>query len=371
VLLEKEEIYYSIIEGLERGQEWYASEKKGDLKSPIVRERFMKDEFERVYVKWPNAKYYGQFGRCHLHKDQNAKRCYDYYMNSVANRLLEIDSSMTQGVLVIPVYYSQGKEKTDKDIIESLNLDEQYSESGKSFLIDLSYKKGDHAIVGFYNLLPFIIVSNVETENHTEFTFSWEEEVTEYHLGAAYGYRYFNGLRNLNSELVNVGSNTLTNKFVSYDFSYDMFKIGGLGNRFHFSYLPEVSNGDRFDLKGWMISSGSYFAFGNKFLIVAPGFDLGYGQFSLTEVLDNSVPNLIQSNGQNLIIYKNDILNLEPNLEFRVTLPFISFNFKTGYSLDISGKRWRLDGKMPDFAKSSFTSPYIQAGISLNYKITQ
>ena len=90
---DKEDIYYSIIESLDRGHEWYAAEKEGDVKSPIVRERFMKDEFERVYRKNPDGKFYGQFGRCHTQKDGNAKRCYDYYMNSIANRINDIDES--------------------------------------------------------------------------------------------------------------------------------------------------------------------------------------------------------------------------------------------------------------------------------------
>lgn len=363
--------YFSIIEGLERGQEWYASEKKGDLKSPIIRERFMKDEFERVYRAWPNSKYYGQFGRCHLHKDQNAKRCYDYYMNSVANRLTEIDSNLSNQVLVIPIYYSQGKDKWDKEIVSSLVLDEKYNEEQATFLIDLAYKNGDHSIAGFYDQLPFVIISNVDEDAFDEFNFNWEEETTEYHLGAAYGLHYFNGIRNLNSELAGVGSSGFTNKMVGYDFSYDMFTVGRTGSRLNFTYFPEVNNGDRFDLKAWRFSGGYYYAFGNKWIIGAPGLNIGYGKVFLTEQLDNTIPNLIQSNNQNIIIYNNDMFTLEPNLEFRITLPIISLNFRAGYSWDISGKRWRLDGKMEDFIKSGFSAPYIQAGISLNYKVTR
>lgn len=347
------------------------SQKKGDLKSPIVRERFMKDEFERVYKAWPNSKFYGQFGRCHLHKDQNAKRCYDYYMNSVANRLSEIDSSLNNQVLVIPIYYSQGKDKWDQEIISSLSLDEKYSEIQTTHIIDLAYKKGDHVITGFYDVLPFVIISNVTADSFDEFNFNWNEETTEYHLGASYGLHYFNGLRNLNSELNSVGSAAFTNKLVGYDFSYDMFTVEKYGSRLNFTYFPEITNGDRFDLKAWRFSAGYYFAFGNKWIIGSPGINLGYGKVLLTERLDNTVPNLIQSNGQNIIIYNNDMLSLDPNLEFRITLPVVSFNFRAGYSWDISGKRWHLDGKMEDFIKTGFSAPYIQAGISLNYKVTK
>lgn len=331
----------------------------------------MCDEFERVYKFWPNSKYYGQFGRCHLHKDQNAKRCYDYYMNSVANRLAEIDTSLKNRVLVIPIYYSQGKDKWDKEIINSLGLPDKFNELQSTFLIDLAYKKGDHAISGFYNALPFVIVSNVNEDAYEEFNFSWDEQTTEYHLGASYGLHFFNGIRNLNSQLAGVGSNGFSNKMVGYDFSYDMFILDRSGSRINFTYYPEVSNGDRFDLKAWKFSGGYYFSYGNKWIMGAPGINLGYGKVFLTEQTDNTVPNLIQENGQNIIIYSNDMFTIDPNIEFRITLPIISFNFRAGYAWDISGKRWRLDGKMDNFIKSGFSSPYIQAGISLNYKVTK
>ena len=366
---DQEEIFYAIIGGLEKGHEWYVSEKRGDLKSPIVRERFMKDEFERVYRKYPGAKYYGQFGRCHLHKDEKAKHCYDYYMNSVANRINDIDPSLNNKVMVIPIFYSKGSEKMDREIIQSLGFDEKFFEDDKAFLIDLTYKNGDHPIVGFYDKLPFVIISNKEVDMPEEYNFSWNTVIQEYHLGAYYGYHYANGIKNLNNEITAVGSNPFTNKLVGYTFAFDGFEVGYVGSRVNFTYYPELSNGDRFDLKGWKIGFGTYAALGNKWFVAYPGIDFGYGQFLLTEDLDNTIPNLIQSHSiGNVILYKNDIFYIDPNLELRFTLPFVSLNFKTGYAVDISGKRWRLDGKMKDFAKTSFTAPYIQAGISFNYK---
>lgn len=364
-----EETYFSIIEGLEKGQEWFMSERKGDVKSPIIRERFMKDEFERIYRKRKGEKFYGQFGRCHLHKDEKAKKCYDYYMNSVANRINDIDPDLQNKVMVIPIYYSQGKEKFDKEIIDGLGLKEEIATDGESYIVDLAYKNGDHSIVGFYDKLPFIIVSNVAVDDPEQYNFSWGLTTEEFHLGGYYGFHYFNKLRTLNAALANVGSNGFSSMWEAYNFSFDYFTVKSQGFKAGFIYYPEKSNGDRFDLKGWRFELGSYYAFGNRWLIAAPGMTYGYGQFSLTEQQNNSVPNLIQQEGQNIIIYKNDIFSLEPNLELRLTLPFLSINVRSGYSFDVSGKRWRLDGKMKEFTKTSFSAPFIEAGISLNYKV--
>jgi hypothetical protein len=361
-------IFYSILQSLEIGQEWYQTEKKGDVRSPIIREDFMKDEFELIYRADTIGKFYGQFGRCHLHKDANAKKCYDHYMNSIANRIQEIDNSLENKVLVLPIYYSTGLLKFDKELIESMQFEEKYLEEGTAHIIDLAYKNGDHVIDGFYNSLPFVIISNVKDEPFEELDFNWNEQIFEVHASGYYGYRYFKGIKKLNAALAAVGATNFSEKFVHYNFALDLYEQNGMGVRTQFTYIPEVNNGDRFDLKGWRFGLGQYYAAGNKWFTGAVGLDYSYGQMTLTELLDNTTPNLIQSSGQNVIIYNNDVFTLDPNIELRLTFPIISLNFRAGYDLDISGKRWRLDGKMNDFTKTSFSAPYIQAGISINYK---
>lgn len=361
-------IFFAIIKSLELGKEWYQTEKKGDPRSPIVRERFMQEEFERIYHLAGDVKFYGQFGRCHLEKDPSNKGCYDYYMNSIANRIQEINDSLNHKVLVIPIYYSSGVIKFDKEAISSLDLDDQYKEEGTSYIIDLSYKDERLFIDGFYNKLPFLVVSNDKNEPYKEMHFSWDETITEYHLGAYYGYRYFNGLNRLNNVLAGQGSNTFSNKLISYDFSADLIELDFMTSRVRFSYIPESSNGDRFDLKGWQFGLGYGYAYGNKWCLAQLGMDFNYGQMKLTEQLDNSIPNLIQSEGNNLIIYTNDLFTIDPNLELRLTFPLLSLNFRAGYAFDVSGKYWRLDKKMKDFIKTSWSAPYILGGLSLNFK---
>jgi hypothetical protein len=65
------------------------------------------------------------------------------------------------------------------------------------------------------------------------------------------------------------------------------------------------------------------------------------------------------------------LFTLDPNFELRLTLPVVSINFRAGYAFDVSGKYWRLDNKMKDFIKTSWSAPYIQAGVSLNFKLIE
>lgn len=360
-------VFFSIIQSLAVGQEWYMTEKRGDIKSPIIRERFMVEEFERIYRQYPNGKFYGQFGRCHLHKQQHANRCYDYYMNSIANRINEIDSSLTNQVLVIPIFYQNSRE-FDSDVIKSLELDEKFTTGTDAYIIDLAYKKGDHSIVGFYNRLPFVIICNSRGEQYSETDDYWENSLEEFHAGVYITYNNFRGMSKLNSILTSRGFGTFNPEWNGYSFAVDYIDMGEMATHFAYDYYPEISNGDRFTMHGYSISSGSSYPVGNKFVMAAFGLDFGYGRMNLIEEQQNIVPNLIQMNGKNIVRYKNDFFTLDPNLELRLTLPLISFNIRSGYAYDISGKYWKLDGKVKDFTKTSFSSFYAQLGISLNIK---
>lgn len=361
-------IFYSIIRSLKNGEEWYNSEKRGDVKSPIIRERFMADQFALAYDPNSDEKYYGQFGRCHIHKDEDAGRCYDYYMNSIANRINDIDTSLKNQVLVIPIFYKNSK-SFDGKVIKGLNFEEKFAEDGKTFIIDLAYKNGDHPIVGFYNQLPYMIVSNVEPDSFSSSGMSWDESYVDYHLGYYYGLYLVPKLRTLNTLIANAGSNTFSTSFVGHTIAFDTYQHGRAGGKYAFTWFPRVNNGDRFDLKGYNFTIGGYAPWGNEFVSGGFGLNFGYGKFKLIEETDNTVPNLLQSGGQNITIYENDVFIVDPALEFRLTLPLISLNVKGGYAFDLSGKHWRLDEKLTSYPRTSFSSPYIQFGASFHLKV--
>ena len=359
--------FFSIIESLDIGHEWYITEQNGDVKSPIIRERFMAEEFERVYLNDMESKYYGQFGRCHLHKDQDAGRCYDYYMNSIANRINDVNPALENQVLVIPIFYNNSKD-FDNDVIESLELETRFTDSEETFIIDLGYKQGDHSIIGFYNNLPFVIICNANRDQLESYSYDWDSYDEEVHLGAGIGYSYFRKLSKLNAVMENSGLGTFDRQILTYSFSADYFLLYERGTSLSFIYYPEVSNGDRFDLRGFNVTVGSSYPVGGRYFLTAFGFDMGYGQMKLVETQENGDPNLVQIDNQNKIIYKNDLFTLDPNIQMRLTLPIISLNVKAGYAFDVSGKYWRLDGKAKDFTKTSFSAPYIQVGASINFK---
>ncbi len=361
-------VYFEILDGLQKGYDWYHSERKGDLGAPVLRERFMLDQFLRISKQYPNAKFYGQFGRCHLHAKKTAKRCYSYDMNSIASRINELDDSLYKGkVLSIPVYYSQAR-AFDGNAIRSLNLNPRFTHGESIYILDMDYIRNDNPLVGFGQDLPYVIINSYSPGGYTDM-FSFNYTLEQYHLGIDFGYRYFNKLSRLNNALDDLGSNRFTNKFEFITVGGDYIVMKDIGYHISYSFMPNVmNNGDKFSIKGQYFTFGNYYPFGNKFFMGAFGLNYSYGNVTLSERIDIDEPSLIQIDGFNVTTYRNDIFFIDPNVQFRITLPVISLNFKAGYSFDVSGKYWRLDGKMKNFTKTSFSSPYVQAGISLNFK---
>lgn len=363
-------LFYAIIESMEVGQEWYMTEKTGDVKSPIIRERFMADEFERVFKLDPTGKFYGQFGRCHLHQDQKAKSCYDYYMNSIANRINTLNPQLKNQVLVIPILYANSK-KMDGEILEVLNFATMLFGKHESHIIDLAYKNGDHPITGFYGDLPYVILSNATADEGNYYDYDWGGFIEEVHFGAWMGNTFFNKINKLNFALVDIGSKAFDQQFLTYGLSFDYFSVDDYGQSFSFYYYPAVKNDDRFELSGFNFTLGGNYPIGNKYFLTAFGMDFGFGQMKLKEEQVGGDPNIIQIDNKNVTVYRNDIFTIDPNIQFRVTLPVISLNAKAGYAFDLSGKYWRLDTKAENFTKTSFTAPYVMVGASLNLKWTE
>lgn len=365
---EKYDIFSQIIESVSKGQEWYMSEREGDLSAPVLRERFMYSQFINVYTKYPNSKFYGQFGRCHLHADKKAKKCYSHDLKSIASRINTSSYSTLNGkVIAIPVYYRDAK-NFDEKIIKSLKLDERFDEDNKIYLIDLDYLKDDNPLVGFGKALPYAIL-NTYKQNSESLAYDFGYKLTAFNIGVYYGRSFFNKLNKLNFELNKIGVPGFTNKFKTYSFVFDYIEMNEAGIHVGFNYMPAVSNGDRFTLKGYSLSSGVNYPFGNKLFMTALGVNLTCGKMTLLEQGESGAAvNLIQQNGTNLTAYQNDIVTIDPNLDFRLMLSFVSINARVGYAFDLSSKYWMLDGKMKDFTKTSFSAPYIQLGLSLNIK---
>ena len=360
-------IFKDIIESIEKGHQWFHEERDGDLSGPITRERFMLDQFKRLTKRYDKPKFYGQFGRCHLHSDKKAKSCYSYDMSSIARRIGELDDPFYKNkVLAIPVLY-QTYNSYERQMIASLGLDYRFQDKNEVYLIDVKYLKGNNPLAGFSNSMPYMIVNTYAQEGFSdEYDFNFGREAV--HIGLSAGIRYMNKLNSLNFELTQVGANTFAASQTFYEIGFDYYDMKVSSFHLGYSFIPEVSNGDRFTMRQSLFTIGNAFPFGNDWVLGAIGLNYSYGNIYLTEKKDAQIANLIQIDQENITIYKNDIFYLDPYLEARLTLPFISLNAKAGYAFDVSGKYWKLGRKVKDFTKTSFSSPYFMVGASIHFE---
>ena len=361
------DIFMEIIESVEKGHQWYHEENKGDLTGPITRERFMLAQFERISKRYQSAKFYGQFGRCHLHSNKKAKRCYSYDMTSIARRIGEMNDSIYKDrVLTIPIIYKTYN-NFDREAIRLLRLDSRFNGKNQSFIIDLDYLDGDSPLIGFSNSLKYAIINSYPPDGY-EMEYNFDYHLEELHFGAYVGTRYVRKLASLNTALIDAGANPFQTDHRFYTFAFDYFDIRNSGFHLSYTHIPEMYNGDRFWLKGGFFTFGNSYPVGNKWALASFGLNYSFGSYSLKEETFNPNPNLIQEDNKNIVVYTNDLVYLDPNIDLRLTLPFISLNAKAGYAWDISGKFWKLESKVKSSDKTNFSSAYFMLGASINFK---
>lgn len=172
----------------------------------------------------------------------------------------------------------------------------------------------------------------------------------------------------LNEALSEVGSNPLKEQSNRYTFFNNLFVNKNLGVDIHVHYFPKMTNGDRFDIRHrFTYSVGPNYTFGYQFFHLSSGINLAVSKVKLIERFDNSVSLLMQSAVENRLMYTNDMFLIEPHLSLYLNLPVVGFHFRAEYNLDVSGKHWRVGGKLRDFSKTSFSSFSLQAGLSFHF----
>lgn len=191
------------------------------------------------------------------------------------------------------------------------------------------------------------------------------------YVGLYWGRCYFHRMDKLNEAISEMGANKLREQFNSYTFFTTVHAHRSVGGNIQLHYSPKVTNEDRFDMQPLLAYTiGWNYSLTSDFLNLSGGLDFTYGRVELTERFDNSVPLLMQSGIKNRLTYRNDMFLAVPHLILYLETPSaFCFHFRAGYHFDLSGKYWRLGGKVRDFAKTSFSSPFLQAGFSLSTPI--
>lgn len=312
----------------------------------IFREREMIRRMKDDRKLFPTAKYFGQFGKCHISKVYAEELCQRYNFTCFADRL---DSDTLFKVLRLGITY-----KIDGDAeYMSDTMQTQFNEfeaEGLDSIKIVKYESDDSL-----RSEPDFVIFNPQSENSAIAKEESEEKkkitwvdawMLHYNFNFEYGQTYLDQKDAFVFDLSPTEKIDFSSDITTFGFSYKY--IADQVFYFNWDYrgrsMEKLNVNDSLELSFNSIQSG--FTFGYEFfptslVNLSPYAGMGFGTSSLTFDYANEGNFLI---GSNDFVVANDMVLLDAGLDFDITLGFFNFGGRGGYQFDFSKKEWDNTG---------------------------
>jgi hypothetical protein len=343
----------------------------------IYREQYMYLQLLALVEKYPNEKFYGQFGRCHTPINEQEYWCGYYFLKTLASRINHSNNERVKGkVLSIATYYPEGtmfekkvteQEKLNK-IIDNIKLDTLtiLAVTNDTAVFGKFKEKYQYLIINKFKQTDDVVKKEKPSENNNNQSNQQPDYV--FFINGKTGL-FFTQQNDLNKTLNNLypgnifnmqlyswgiemgwSENAIANVNFSYDnyltqtiYPIDSISFKFKGSKFLFRFGPEITRSNTFNL--------------------SPQIGLGYAGYTFVQRLGGSSnTDMILFNAANFTQYKfrNPAFILEGLLEIRMNLFPFTVALQGGYTYDVSKKSWRYKGtNLPDGIKSSHTGAFI------------
>lgn len=312
----------------------------------IFREREMIRRMKDDKKLFPNAKYFGQFGKCHISKVYAEELCQRYNFTCFADRL---DGDTLFKVLRLGITY-----KIDGDAeYMSDTMQTQFNEfeaEGLDSIKIVKYESDDSLrsepdFVIFNPQSEDSVIEKEESEEKKKITWvdAW---MLHYNFNFEYGQTYLDQKDAFAFDLSPTEQIDFSSDIITFGFSYKY--IADQVFYFNWDYrgrvMEKLNVNDSLELSFNSIQSG--FTFGYEFfptslVNLSPYAGMGFGTSSLTFDYANEGSFLI---GSNDFVVTNDMVLLDAGLDFDITLGFFNFGGRGGYQFDFSKKEWDNTG---------------------------
>lgn len=364
-----------VIKELENWQIWIKYEMDGMPQSWVYREQYMEGNFKSFFQDKPEAKGFGQFGRCHTTRITKAGDCGFAFFSSLNKRIITKMPELKNQVASIGIFYpgiEYGNDYTDNGNISELI---EASPKGKATLyIDLP----DYADSVLQEKFSAIIVakSNTASSNVNYNADPFMDE--EFRIGFIAGYQF----QNINFNKFNAGTNFGIKSPVGFvEFGYAVHQNNGfwiensLGfmtksqSTFNSDSIP--GNGQfasrNMTLRGW---NYRYSLGGDllspRWIDLAPMAGFGYQHLVYEEELINGTQTSLGSNASTKFTNPSFYLDFRLNLNFNSR--WITLSTYTGYLLDLSDSRWLLNRqKVNSNVRTSQNNWFYGATLGINF----
>lgn len=339
----------------------------------IYREFYMYNKMKKYISEHPNAKFFGQFGRCHVGQEMQDEACSWYVFNSIATRLNNSTLPDFKGKVLTIAYFYKDDDSYDEMLDgagATRKIINKAFEDGTSGIIEVT---SDTTLFGkFANQYNFMIANAIDKEAESEFLDI--DDITPYDYSKKnaifniYGGPIFfkQNFDNLNNYFV-ANNYPKYSKPLTYNFGISMGEIGGIMVNYQASFTPEQTLNNTIDTTMARIS-GSSFTFSegydvlkSKYLLIVPTLRFSGATYQI-EMLD--APEKINAQlddfgGRKITTYTNPSFLIGGSIDILLRYKFIGIGSSVGYDFDVSNKKW-LNGSgnkidtSPEFSHSNF-----------------
>jgi len=396
------EAYDRIMGGLRKGLIWTGYEKEGVVQHKLYREQHIYENMMEFMEVKPNAKVFGQFGRCHTGGDSvKVDDCYCSSFRSFTQRLRESEEiNLKSKVFAMPIIYADVKSYSDNYGYRDFNgtsgagfRDQEIAKWYRPFmakgatgfqLLELDHVS-DSSVANIYSgrhdqnldydfiLIDFLTSYGSDIEISSTRHHGKRDYYSYFHFEGAYTLQG-NNFKQLNTVMSDFGLEEYDPNVFAYSASFLGFEgvgvYAGIGGTW---WRQETRSNDSIslDLSGINIMGqigGTLLD--HKNFQVALYYTYGWSRLKLVETLlqpvtGTSPVSILETAPDNQNKYLNPALLIGGGFDARVQFFPFSIFLKGGYNFDISNKKWRSTSG--DIIKTTHRHYFVSAGVSLYF----
>jgi hypothetical protein len=363
---ENQVLFSRVILELERWLVWIGYERKDMPQSWVYREQYMENNLQLFFKENPDARCFGQFGRCHITRVPQMRDCSFAFFNSLTLRVKTSVPQLSDGILSIGIFYPD--KEGDSEWRDNGNISE-LARMGREGAVTLFTELEGYVERQLSDKFNMVMVMR-DKRYSSDFTGDYQDYVNlpKKKSRLLQGMNFGVGMKVYDfSELRNTVGQNLSDERLFFEIGFYNHMNKGFCSKSTAFILPqqEYSAGDTGTI--WMSGWGYKGYFGAD-LVRARSFDLipslGFGFEGLTlSYLDKS--NKSGLFGENpRTEFKNPAFILDGRLEANLNVKRLGISLFGGYTLDVSKKKWRQAGGLVTTGPNTSLSGYY-AGFAL------
>lgn len=358
------------IKEMENWLVWIGYEKEELPQSWVYREQYMEGNFREMFKDKPEAKGFGQFGRCHITRITKVGDCGFAFFSSLNKRIITKMPELQNQLSSIGIFYGgldgQNKNGDNGNIEDLIKL----TEKGEANLfMDLNDYGDDLLKTKFSSVI--VVKSNRYKENSTkngDIVYDWETQ-TDFSFSLDFNYI----ARSLDFTSLNQFSNFSRNSLQTINVLEfgTTFTIDRLVVNMAYGHIPRIDQTQGDSLFQSVGGFNFRYTYGkdlirSKAIELTPELGIGFMRMKYTEE---------KRTGENSLFgtpyyteFYNPAFLLDGRINFGVIAGIFEFRAFAGYNFDVSKEAWKQNKNLVlDGPKTSYTGFYSGIGVSLRF----